>query len=97
MNNYSCIIVLAIASGLIKTKTFSFDIVIIFLQHSLKSFVCCFENGRNNKGVFADLHIHSRFSRACSKDITIDNLEKWARIKGIGFNGNRRFYSSSLA
>lgn len=42
-------------------------------------------------GVFADLHIHSRFSRACSKDITIENLEKWARVKGIGLLGTGDF------
>jgi uncharacterized protein (TIGR00375 family) len=41
--------------------------------------------------IFADLHIHSRFSRACSKDITIENLEKWARIKGIGLLGTGDF------
>jgi len=41
--------------------------------------------------VFADLHIHSRFSRACSKDITIENLEKWARVKGIGLLGTGDF------
>ena len=41
--------------------------------------------------VFADLHIHSRFSRACSKDITIENLEKWARVKGIGLMGTGDF------
>lgn len=33
--------------------------------------------------VIADLHIHSRFSRACSKQITIKNLANWAEIKGI--------------
>ena len=27
------------------------------------------------KDIVADLHIHSRFSRACSKNITIENLE----------------------
>ncbi len=43
------------------------------------------------KGVFADLHIHSRFSRACSKDITLDNLEKWARVKGIDLLGTGDF------
>jgi uncharacterized protein (TIGR00375 family) len=43
------------------------------------------------KGVFADLHIHSRFSRACSKDITIENLEKWARVKGLGLLGTGDF------
>jgi len=43
------------------------------------------------KGVFADLHIHSRFSRACSKDITIENLEKWGRVKGLGLIGTGDF------
>jgi uncharacterized protein (TIGR00375 family) len=43
------------------------------------------------EGVFADLHIHSRFSRACSKDITIENLEKWGRVKGLGLIGTGDF------
>lgn len=43
------------------------------------------------KGIIADLHIHSRFSRACSKDITVENLEKWARVKGIGLLGTGDF------
>ena len=29
--------------------------------------------------VIADLHIHSRFSRATSKEINLDNLEKYAK------------------
>ncbi len=33
--------------------------------------------------VIADLHIHSPYSRATSKNITIENLEKNARIKGL--------------
>ena len=33
--------------------------------------------------IIADLQLHSRFSRACSKDITLDKLEKFARIKGL--------------
>ena len=41
--------------------------------------------------IFADLHIHSRFSRATSKDLTIENLEKWARIKGIDLLGTGDF------
>lgn len=41
--------------------------------------------------LIADLHIHSRFSRACSKDITIKNLEKYARIKGINILGTGDF------
>lgn len=40
---------------------------------------------------FADLHIHSRFSRACSKDLTIPNLVKWARIKGLNLLGTGDF------
>jgi uncharacterized protein (TIGR00375 family) len=41
--------------------------------------------------IFADLHIHSRFSRACSKDLNIINLVKWARIKGLGLMGTGDF------
>jgi uncharacterized protein (TIGR00375 family) len=37
--------------------------------------------------VIADLHIHSRFSRACSKDLNIENLVKWARVKGLSLLG----------
>jgi uncharacterized protein (TIGR00375 family) len=31
----------------------------------------------------ADLHIHSKFSRATSRDMVLDALAPWARIKGI--------------
>lgn len=37
--------------------------------------------------IIADLHIHSGFSRACSKSINIENLEKYARIKGVNLLG----------
>ena len=33
--------------------------------------------------IIADLHIHSKYSRACSKQINFENLEKYARIKGV--------------
>jgi uncharacterized protein (TIGR00375 family) len=41
--------------------------------------------------LFADLHIHSRFSRACSKNINFENLVKWAKIKGLGLLGTGDF------
>ncbi len=41
--------------------------------------------------IISDLHIHSRYSRACSKDITIENLEKYARIKGVTLLGTGDF------
>src|SRR5271157_1320140 len=41
--------------------------------------------------IIADLQIHSRFARATSKDITLDNLEKYARIKGINLLGTGDF------
>jgi uncharacterized protein (TIGR00375 family) len=31
----------------------------------------------------ADFHIHSRFSRACSRDLSLPNIEKTCRIKGV--------------
>ena len=37
--------------------------------------------------VIADLQIHSKYARATSKDISIENLEKYARIKGLGLLG----------
>ena len=39
----------------------------------------------------ADLHIHSRFSRACSRDLTLHNLAWWARRKGIALLGTGDF------
>lgn len=37
--------------------------------------------------IIADLHLHSRFSRATSKSIDIPNLEKYAKIKGLNLLG----------
>jgi len=34
-----------------------------------------------------DLHIHSFYSRATSKDLTFEHLYKWARIKGVNVVG----------
>lgn len=42
-------------------------------------------------GIIADLHVHGRFSRATSKNLNFDNLEKWAKIKGIGLLGTGDF------
>ncbi|MBI2549829.1 DNA helicase UvrD [Candidatus Woesearchaeota archaeon] len=41
--------------------------------------------------LIADLHIHSSYSRACSKDLSLENLEKYARIKGVGLLGTGDF------
>jgi len=41
--------------------------------------------------VIADLHLHSRYSRACSKSITLQNLEKYARLKGLSLLGTGDF------
>jgi len=39
----------------------------------------------------ADFHLHSKYSRATSKDMDLENLEKWARIKGIKVLGTADF------
>jgi uncharacterized protein (TIGR00375 family) len=39
----------------------------------------------------SDLHIHGKYSRATSKQLTIPNLEKYARIKGLDLMGTGDF------
>lgn len=39
----------------------------------------------------ADLHIHSRFSRATSRDCDLPHLDWWARRKGVGLLGTGDF------
>lgn len=41
--------------------------------------------------IISDLHIHSRYSRACSKQLSIANLEKYAKIKGLNLLGTGDF------
>ncbi|HIK02477.1 TPA: DNA helicase UvrD [archaeon] len=41
--------------------------------------------------IFADLHMHSKYSRACSNDLTLENIEHWARKKGLGLVGTGDF------
>lgn len=41
--------------------------------------------------IIADLHIHSRYSRACSKDLTPANIGLWADKKGIQVIGTGDF------
>src|SRR5258708_28195353 len=50
-------------------------------------------NGRaDSYGMFhADLHIHSRFSRACSRDCDLEHLAWWALRKGITVVGTGDF------
>src|SRR6202034_1380820 len=50
-------------------------------------------NGRaGDDGMFyADLHIHSRFSRACSRNCDLEHLAWWARRKGVTVVGTGDF------
>lgn len=45
--------------------------------------------------ITADLHIHSRYARATSKDISLEQLEKYARIKGLNLLGTGDFQHPS--
>ncbi len=41
--------------------------------------------------IIADLHIHSRYSRATSKEMTLPTIARWARRKGINLVGTGDF------
>ena len=41
--------------------------------------------------VYADLHLHSKYSRATSKDLDLDNLAKFGKIKGLNLIGSADF------
>ena len=38
-----------------------------------------------------DLHPHSKYARACSKNLTLENIDRWAKIKGINIVGTGDF------
>ena len=38
-----------------------------------------------------DFHIHSHYSRATSRDMNLEELDKWAKIKGIDVLGTGDF------
>lgn len=39
----------------------------------------------------ADLHLHSKYSRACSKDLELPKIEKTCRVKGVDIIGTSDF------
>ncbi len=41
--------------------------------------------------VIADLHLHSRYSRATSRDMDVENMARWSKIKGITVLGTGDF------
>ena len=41
--------------------------------------------------IVADLHMHSRFARACSPRLTIPEIARWAKIKGVQIIGTGDF------
>ncbi|MDR7545040.1 MAG: endonuclease Q family protein [Armatimonadota bacterium] len=41
--------------------------------------------------IIADLHLHSRYSRATSRDMDVENMARWAKIKGLTLLGTGDF------
>jgi uncharacterized protein (TIGR00375 family) len=48
-------------------------------------------HGGGRKMLIADLHIHSRYSRATSKEMIIPKIVEYAKLKGIGMLGTADF------
>ncbi|HEY7201195.1 MAG TPA: hypothetical protein VIC57_13315, partial [Candidatus Dormibacteraeota bacterium] len=40
---------------------------------------------------YADLHVHSKYSRACSRDCDLEHLAWWAALKGVAVVGTGDF------
>ena len=53
--------------------------------------------GGINIRVIADLHIHSRFSRATSEQMTIKEIARYAKIKGLQLVGTGDFTHPHVA
>jgi len=49
------------------------------------------ENLDRENWLIADLHIHSKYSRATSSALSFENLVKWAKIKGLDLLGTGDF------
>ncbi len=60
-------------------------------QQSLKMQRRDARNWRINMRVIADLHIHGRFSRATSEQMSISEIGKYAKIKGLNLVGTGDF------
>ncbi|MEI6288421.1 MAG: endonuclease Q family protein [bacterium] len=41
--------------------------------------------------LIADLHLHSKYSRSCSRELTLENIAKWCERKGINLVGTADF------
>ncbi|MFC1723059.1 endonuclease Q family protein [Nanoarchaeota archaeon] len=46
---------------------------------------------RDRMNIIADLHVHGKYSRGCSTALDIENLEKYARMKGMDLLGTGDF------
>ena len=49
---------------------------------------------KSSSDYICDFHIHSKYSRATSKNMDIENLTKWAKIKGVSLLGTGDFTHS---
>ncbi|OLC32702.1 MAG: hypothetical protein AUH31_00075 [Armatimonadetes bacterium 13_1_40CM_64_14] len=41
--------------------------------------------------LIADLHLHSKYSRATSREMDVENMARWCKIKGISIVGTGDF------
>ena len=53
--------------------------------------MCHVRDWRINMRVIADLHIHGRYSRATSEQMSIPEIGKFAKIKGLNLVGTGDF------
>ncbi len=61
------------------------------INFTLTHFTLRVERRRGDMEFIADFHIHSKYSRATSRDMDVKHLAEWAKLKGITLMGTGDF------
>lgn len=61
------------------------------MKMNFQYFFISFKISKLMSQIIADLHVHGAYAGACSKDLSVETLSKWAKVKGIDLIGTGDF------